>query len=468
MKVKRNVVEDNYQRRRSTRSTPDRVVRRRRPLDAARRGGRPGDRMGRCPPPCPPASRRPRTARCRRRRSRGSGERPFGVYVHVPFCTVRCGYCDFNTYTAERAGRRARAPRARRTPRRRSPRSGWPAGCSATGDLPVVDRLLRRGHADAAAARRPGAVVAAIAAEFGLAAGAEVTTESNPDSVAAVDLGRAARGRLHPDLASACSRRCRTCCATLDRTHDPLRVPAVVGWAREAGFDQVSLDLIYGTPGESLDGLADLARRRAGLRARPRLGVLPDRRGRHRAGPAGPPRRGADARRRRPGRQVPAGRRAARGRRAGLVRGVELGRATDAGRCRHNLLLLDRRRLVGRRPRRALPRRRRALVERQAPRGVRRPPRPPGVSPAHAREVLDDETRRVERVLLEIRLREGLPRRRARRRPGAPPSPTWWTRGLRRAPTADRLVLTRRGRLLADAVVRDLLPELEPIRMVSG
>ena len=109
----------------------------------------------------------------------------------------------------------------------------------------------------------------------------------------------------------------------LDRTHDPERVPQVVQWARDAGFEQVSLDLIYGTPGESLDGLGGLARRRAGVRAGPRVGVRADRRGRHRAGPAGPPRRGADDRRRRPRGQVPPRR-----------RGARPGRAAAGTRCR--------------------------------------------------------------------------------------------------------------------------------------
>ena len=66
------------------------------------------------------------------------GSRPFGFYVHVPFCTVRCGYCDFNTYTAGRAGGRARrlAGDVRRRRRRRG--AAWPAGCWARrGDLPV-------------------------------------------------------------------------------------------------------------------------------------------------------------------------------------------------------------------------------------------------------------------------------------------------------------------------------------------
>ena len=90
----------------------------------------------------------------------------------------------------------------------------------------------------------------------------------------------------------------------LDRTHDPLRVPDVVDWARRAGFEQVSLDLIYGTPGESLADWATSLDAALACAARPRVGVLAHRRGRHRPGPPGAPRRGADDRRRRPRRQV--------------------------------------------------------------------------------------------------------------------------------------------------------------------
>ena len=96
-----------------------------------------------------------------------------------------------------------------------------------------------------------GAVLAAIAAEFGLAPGVEVTTEANPDSVALWDLEELRQvgfDRISFGMQSDVPH----VLATLDRTHDPLRVPAVVGWARQAGFEQVSLDLIYGTPGESL------------------------------------------------------------------------------------------------------------------------------------------------------------------------------------------------------------------------
>ena len=96
-----------------------------------------------------------------------------------------------------------------------------------------------------------GAIVASAAAEFGLADGVEITTEANPDSVAAWDLEElrtAGFNRISFGMQSAVDHVLRT----LDRTHDPMRVPAAVDWARQAGFDDVSLDLIYGTPGESL------------------------------------------------------------------------------------------------------------------------------------------------------------------------------------------------------------------------
>jgi len=86
---------------------------------------------------------------------------------------------------------------------------------------------------------------------WGLAPGAEVTTEANPDSVTPDGLARlAAAGvtRVSFGMQSAVPHVLRT----LERTHDPDRIPDVVRWARDAGL-RVSLDLIYGTPGESLD-----------------------------------------------------------------------------------------------------------------------------------------------------------------------------------------------------------------------
>ena len=107
-------------------------------------------------------------------------------------------------------------------------------------------------------------MLAAIRDEFGLAPGAEVTTESNPDSVTADDLARLRAGginRISFGMQSAVP----AVLAVLDRTHDPSGCPTSWHWARDAGFEQVSLDLIYGTPGESLVRLA--AKSRGGARA---------------------------------------------------------------------------------------------------------------------------------------------------------------------------------------------------------
>lgn len=180
----------------------------------------------------------------------GARERAFGVYVHVPFCRVRCGYCDFNTYTASelRGARQVdyadHAIGEIRMSRRMLEASGVAERPAATvffgGGTPTLlpaDDLVR--------------MLAAVRAEFGLGVGAEVTTEANPDSVDPEYLERLAEGgftRVSFGMQSAVPH----VLAALDRTHDPERVPLVVGWARNAGLD-VSLDLIYGTPGESLD-----------------------------------------------------------------------------------------------------------------------------------------------------------------------------------------------------------------------
>ncbi|TFC96702.1 MULTISPECIES: radical SAM family heme chaperone HemW [Cryobacterium] len=179
----------------------------------------------------------------------GAHERDFGVYLHVPFCRVRCGYCDFNTYTAtelrgasqhDYAGQAISEVEAAG---RILSLSGVPPRKVATvfcgGGTPTLlpaGDLVRMLHA--------------VRSTWGLVPGAEVTTEANPDSVDAAYLGRLAESgftRVSFGMQSAVP----SVLATLERTHDPERVPLVVQWAREAGLD-VSLDLIYGTPGETL------------------------------------------------------------------------------------------------------------------------------------------------------------------------------------------------------------------------
>ncbi|MFL6061887.1 MAG: radical SAM family heme chaperone HemW, partial [Marmoricola sp.] len=175
------------------------------------------------------------------------GRRRLGVYLHVPFCSVRCGYCDFNTYTATELGGGAS-------------QASYAATAIAEVDLlagvlagaPAVETVFFGGGTPTLLPSADlVAMLDAVRRRFGLTEDAEVTTEANPDSVTPASLAELRAGgfsRVSFGMQSAVP----SVLAVLDRTHDPERVPQAVAWARQAGFEQVSLDLIYGTPGETL------------------------------------------------------------------------------------------------------------------------------------------------------------------------------------------------------------------------
>lgn len=171
------------------------------------------------------------------------------AYVHVPYCRVRCGYCDFNTYTS--------------TELRGVTQSQF------VGHVGLEIEQARRHFAQADDSRSlstvffgggtptllPAAdlvsVLASLRVAFGLVPGAEVTVEANPDTVSAEYFDELAAGgvtRISFGVQSAVPH----VLATLDRTHDSIRVPEVIEQARQAGL-ATSVDLIYGTPGESLE-----------------------------------------------------------------------------------------------------------------------------------------------------------------------------------------------------------------------
>ncbi|WP_062950656.1 radical SAM family heme chaperone HemW [Brachybacterium sp. sponge] len=172
------------------------------------------------------------------------------AYIHVPFCAVRCGYCDFNTYTnAELGGGGSQAE--------------YSDNAMAEMDLTLAaDRAAGYEYEEISTVFFGGGTPTLLPADdlvrmldhlrslIPLADDAEVTTEANPDSVTRASLSRLADGgitRVSIGMQSAVP----SVLATLDRTHDPERVPQVVQWAKDAGL-QVSLDLIYGTPGETV------------------------------------------------------------------------------------------------------------------------------------------------------------------------------------------------------------------------
>ena len=376
----------------------------------------------------------------------GVGSRPFGIYVHVPFCATRCGYCDFNTYTAGELGTSA------------SPQS-WMEGLRRELDLaaqmtgaPAVDTVFVGGGTPSLLGGDGLAdVLGAVRSSFGLADGAEVTTESNPESTSPEFFERLLAGgftRISLGMQSAAQHVLKV----LDRTHTPGRAVAAALEARAAGFGHVNLDLIYGTPGErdedldlSLDAVlsagvdhvsayALIVEDGTALARKVRRGELPA-----------------------PDDDVLASRYEridARLAEAGLTWYEVSNWAREDAACRHNLGYWDGGDWWGAGPGAH------SHVGGVRWWNVKHPARyadqlAAGSLPVGGSEQLTEEDVHVERVMLTARLRTGLPvaelddaERRA--------AETAVADGLL-VRAGEQLVLTDRGRLLADAVVRTVL-----------
>ena len=377
------------------------------------------------------------------------GERSFGVYVHVPFCRSRCGYCDFNTYTASE-------------------------GVVADGyadqvlaELALAERVLGvaprvqtvffgGGTPTLLPPAELGRILDGIDRTWGLTGDAEVTTEANPESVTADSL-RALRTAGFTRISLGMQSAAPHVLAVLDRRHTPGRAAAAAAEARDAGFAHVNLDLIYGTPGETaadfagtlamaLDAGVDhvsayalIVEDGTRLAARMRRGELPY-----------------------PDDDVAADRYLAADYTltgAGFAwYEVSNWARTPADRCRHNLLYWTGGDWWGFGP-----------GAHSHVGGVRwwnvKHPNAyaarlsGGVSPGQAREILTGAERHSEDVLLRLRLADGL-RLSTLDESGRDAARRALADGLLDATAYhdQRAVLTLRGRLLADAVVRDLLP----------
>ena len=173
---------------------------------------------------------------------------PFGVYLHVPFCRVRCGYCDFNTYTA------GELPGARQDEYADTLLREVDLACGVLVDAgairPASTVFFGGGTPTLLPAGDLSRMLDGVRTTFGIAPGAEVTVEANPDTVSdavAAELAAAGVTRLSIGMQSAVPH----VLSSLDRTHEPANVGTAVAAARRAGL-AVSLDLIYGAPGESL------------------------------------------------------------------------------------------------------------------------------------------------------------------------------------------------------------------------
>ncbi|MDT5042944.1 MAG: hypothetical protein QOE51_3929 [Actinoplanes sp.] len=375
------------------------------------------------------------------------GRDGFGVYVHVPFCASRCGYCDFNTYTAIELGGGAS-------------REGY--ADAVLSELALAAGVVTPGRVDTVfvGGGTPtlldpgdlGRILDGIDKTWGLASGAEVTTEANPESVTPQSLRalrRAGFTRISLGMQSAAP----AVLAILDRRHTAGRAPQAAAEAREAGFEHVNLDLIYGTPGETEEDFATSLEAVIGagvdhvsayslivedgtrLAARMRRGELPY-----------------------PSDDVAADRYLAA---ESALSTAGLGwyevsnwARDDAARCAHNMLYWTGGDWWGLGPGAH------SHVGGVRWWNVKHPSAyarrlSDGVSPGHGRELLTAADRHLEDVMLRVRLRDGMPLDSvdpagARDALGS---------GLIEGDAYEngRVVLTLRGRLLADAVIRGLV-----------
>lgn len=381
----------------------------------------------------------------------GLGERPFGVYVHVPFCATRCGYCDFNTYTpAELTGSSPASPASWLDALRRE----FALAVGALGGpVPADTVFVGGGTPSLLGAAGLAAVLDAIRGSFGLAAGAEVTTEANPESTAPEFFtGIAAAGytRVSLGMQSAAAH----VLGVLDRVHTPGRPVVAAAEARAAGIEHVNLDLIYGTPGESRDDMAASldAVLAAGVDHVSAYGLIVE--------------PGTALARRVTRGELPAPDDDVLAERYQQVDAALSGAglhwyevsnwaAGRSARCRHNLGYWAGGDWWGAGPGAH------SHVGGVRWWNVKHPARhaaalAAGCSPAAGREVLNTQERQTERVMLGLRLAEGLPAQ-VLDVPGRAAAGRAVRDGLLTATAAGRLVLTGRGRLLADAVVRELL-----------
>lgn len=379
----------------------------------------------------------------------GLGRRNFSIYVHVPFCASRCGYCDFNTYTAAELGAALGASQQAYLD---AVRAELDLAVEVLGTPPPVQSVFFGGGTPTMLpARELAGLLTSIGQRFPLLPDAEVTTEANPESVdrAYLDaLVAAGFTRLSLGMQSARP----GVLEVLERRHTPGRVAEVFAAARAAGFAQLSLDLIYGSPTEtiedwraSLEAALSLAPEHVSayslivepgtrLAARIRRGELPA------------PEEDLQAECYLLAEDLLAT--------AGLANYEISNWARPGHQARHNLAYWHGDDWWGIGP-----------GAHSHVNGVRwwnvRHPRDysarlaAGRSPAQAREVLSGSERRFERVLLELRLAEGLSvdllsESEAARLAG--PRASGWL-----VVDGSRVRLTAAGRLFADAIARDLL-----------
>jgi len=181
----------------------------------------------------------------------------YSLYLHIPFCTHRCAYCDFNTYAGQQALIPAYVDAL-------CAEVDW-VGRRAPPDLRLHTIFFGGGTPTLLTPRQIGSILGAIRQSLPISQDAEITIEANPGTVSEAGL-RAMRAlginRISLGVQSANGEELRM----LERTHTYLDVLQAVSAARRAGFDNLNLDLIYGLSEQDLETWQSSVRRIVGLR----------------------------------------------------------------------------------------------------------------------------------------------------------------------------------------------------------
>ena len=174
--------------------------------------------------------------------------KPFSLYVHVPYCSKRCGYCDFNTYTPSELDREDQI-------------ESWLN--SAVKEIDLARRVLKEeltidtiffggGTPSLLDSNTVDNFIQSVKSNFKLKPGLEITIEANPDSITEEKSQRWLNSGINR-VSIGMQSSTKEVLKKLDRTHNPDNVSHSVDILKKSGFDNFSLDLIYGTPGESLN-----------------------------------------------------------------------------------------------------------------------------------------------------------------------------------------------------------------------
>ena len=177
---------------------------------------------------------------------------PLSFYIHIPYCVRRCGYCDFNTYTPAELQVSEDLTKISNNHIDLLIAEADLARASVKTSAPIPTIFFGGGTPTLMEPSDLKRVLQHLEDKFGFAPDIEITIEANPDTVTKEKLAALREigiNRISFGMQSGVEHVLKV----LDRTHNPANVSKATNWAKEVGFKEISVDLIYGAPAESIE-----------------------------------------------------------------------------------------------------------------------------------------------------------------------------------------------------------------------